>query len=188
MVNLCELFDSHPLDDSCMDSAKDYPSFSPHRNLLEAMDAMGSLILLYRECHGWDYVPCIMLHYFCVVGVYAATRIHISELWVDILNACVLGLWHMSRSWRLARPLLRTIYFVLKSASSNLSMLPIEVLHILQQFEGQIWTNDEVASLSANYVVHQVPDHLSAKDRLGRRSRAEGIENLILMLERTNIS
>lgn len=188
IVNLCELFDSHPLDVSCVDPAKEYPLFDPHQHLLDAMDAMASLVLLYRACHGWDYVSCILEHYLCLVGVHAATKLHTSGPWLDILSACISGLWHMSRSWRLARSLLRAIAFVLKSSPDSLAVLPVDVLNMLQQFEGEVWSNEEIASLSANYVVHRVPDHLSPPDRHVRGGRAEGIENLILMLESTNIS
>jgi hypothetical protein len=187
VINLCELYDSRPLDISCIDSAKDFASFNPHQYMLDAIDAMGSLILLYQACHGWEYVPCVMEHYCCMVGLHAATKIHTSERWLDILSACVHGLWHMSRSWRLSRPLLRTIDHVLKSVSNASSLLPSEVVNILQRFEGQIWSNDEITSLSANYVVHQIPDHLTRQDKTIRSSRAEGIENLILMLEQTHI-
>lgn len=188
IVNLCELFDSHPLDVSCVDPTKEYPLFDPHQHLLDAMDAMASLILLYRACHGWDYVSCIIEHYLCLVGIHAATKVHINGPWLDILSTCISGLWQMSRSWRLARPLLRAIAYVLKSSPDTSSLLPVEVLKILQQFEGEVWSKEEIASLSANYVVHRVPEYLASADRHVRRSRAEGIENLILMLERTNLS
>jgi hypothetical protein len=187
VINLCEVLDSHPLDIAFFDDPGMSSSFDPRQSLNQAMNSMGSLILLYRACHGWKSLPCIMEHYFCVTGVHAASRAQTSEQWSSILGACVSGLWHMSLGWRLSRPFLRMIQVILMTAKHDQSCLPQEVVKIFQELNAKVWNMAEIASLSADYVVHQVPHELPLEGKPVQRTRTEGIEKLILSLEESKI-
>lgn len=129
-------------------------NFNPNKILEEAMESMGTLILLYRACHGWKSIPVVMMHYFLVVGVHAASRLE-CEKWREILVSCVAGLWHMSLVWRLCRAFLRTFELVLSSVAPEL--VPEEVRSILDEHHAKFWTRGELESLAANYVVHHYP-------------------------------
>ncbi|RDH36793.1 hypothetical protein BDQ94DRAFT_184880 [Aspergillus welwitschiae] len=153
VVNLCGMFRAGP--HSLIESGSTRSiNFNPNKILEEAMESMGTLILLYRACHGWKSIPVVMMHYFLVVGVHAASRLE-CEKWREILVSCVAGLWHMSLVWRLCRAFLRTFELVLSSVAPEL--VPEEVRSILDEHHAKFWTRGELESLAANYVVHHYP-------------------------------
>ncbi|PWY61710.1 hypothetical protein BO83DRAFT_350807 [Aspergillus eucalypticola CBS 122712] len=157
VVNLCGIFrgDLHnPTANGLIPST----SFDPCNIMDEAMKSMGTLILLYRACHGWKSLPVVMMHYFLVVSVHAASRLKCSK-WREILVSCVAGLWHMSLAWQLCRAFLRTIDLVLNS-SVDPALVPEEVRSILDEHREKLWTRGQLESLAANYVVHYYPDQL----------------------------
>ncbi|KAJ5782047.1 hypothetical protein N7457_003821 [Penicillium paradoxum] len=130
----------------------------------DAMETIGSLILLFRQRHGWKSIPIVMLHYFCVAGVHATSRLDIHDpKWNLVLESCVVGLWHMSLGWgRLCKAFLRTIELVLKSNSPDPALIPIKVVAIFKRLNSDLWSATDVASLSADYVVQQVSKKVNA--------------------------
>ncbi|KAJ5559258.1 hypothetical protein N7535_009486 [Penicillium sp. DV-2018c] len=124
----------------------------------EAMEAIGSLILLFKHRHGWKSVPIVMLHYYCLAGVHGAARLAEHDpKWALVLESCVIGLWHMSLGWgRLSKAFLRTIELVLKSNDPDPALIPMKVVAIFKHLNTDLWSATDVASLSADYVVHQV--------------------------------
>lgn len=88
------------------------------------MESIRTLILLYRACHGWKSIPVVMMYYFLVIGVHAASRLE-CEKWREILVSYMTGLWHMSLVWQLCYVFLRTFKLVLSSVAPEL--VPEEV-------------------------------------------------------------
>ncbi|RAL02555.1 Zn(II)2Cys6 transcription factor [Aspergillus ibericus CBS 121593] len=184
VVNLCGIFISRR-GSSTTDSLVALTAFDPHSILEKAMDSMGTLILLYRASHGWKSTPLVMLHYFLIVGIHAASHLELPK-WREILVTCVAGLWHMSLSWRLSRAFLRTIELVLNS-NANSAHIPIEVLSILREHHEKIWTSVEVNQLAANYVVHHYPNltpEAGSGNNGSGRFHGQGLERLIRAFDR----
>ncbi|GAA90911.1 C6 transcription factor [Aspergillus luchuensis IFO 4308] len=154
--------------------------FDPQRVLGEAMDSIATLILLYRVSHGWKSIPVMMVHYFMVAGVHAASHLESSK-WREVLVSCVSGLWHMGLVWRVCRPFLRTIQLVLQSKDETL--IPIEAVSILREFNEKVWNQNEVNALAANYVVQHHPSQTLALDH-DKNFQGKGLESLIRDFEK----
>ncbi|GAQ47086.1 C6 transcription factor [Aspergillus niger] len=150
------------------------------RILGEAMDSIATLILLYRVSHGWKSIPVMMVHYFMVAGVHAASHLESSK-WREVLVSCVSGLWHMGLVWRICRPFLRTIQLVLQSKDETL--IPIEAVSILKEFNERVWNQNEVKALAANYVVQHHPSQTLALDH-DKNFQGKGLESLIRDFEK----
>lgn len=179
VVNLCGLFVSRD-SSTTTDVLIQATNFDPRKTLDEAMDALATLILLYRVCHGWKSMPVVMVHYFVVAGVHAASHLDSSK-WREVLVSCVSGLWHMGLVWRVSRAFLRTIQLVLQSADATL--IPGEAASILKEFDEKVWNQNEVKSLAANYVVHHHPSRTLALDP-SNNFQGEGLEKLIRAFDR----
>ncbi|KAI9041822.1 putative C6 transcription factor [Aspergillus affinis] len=151
----------------------------------QAMNTIGSLVLLYRHNHGWKSVPIVMLHYFCLAGVDSISKLHPQEpKWGLVLESCVVGLWHMSLGWgRLCTAFLRTIELVLKATRPEPSLVPPKVHAIFQQLNSSRWTTKDVSSLAADYIVHHVPNAAGTPSNTNAGPRAQTLESLILSLE-----
>ncbi|GLA74420.1 hypothetical protein AtubIFM55763_005662 [Aspergillus tubingensis] len=178
-VNLCGIFvtrSSTGLTEELIRSTK----FDPQRILGEAMDSIATLILLYRVSHGWKSIPVMMVHYFMVAGVHAASHLESSK-WREVLVSCVSGLWHMGLVWRICRPFLRTIQLVLQSKDETL--IPIEAVSILKEFNERVWNQNEVKALAANYVVQHHPSQTLALDH-DKNFQGKGLESLIRDFEK----
>ncbi|PWY61719.1 hypothetical protein BO83DRAFT_394520 [Aspergillus eucalypticola CBS 122712] len=177
VVNLCGMFRAcppSPSEDCPIESA----DFNPHKILGEAMESMGRLVLLYRACHGWKSTPVVMMHYFFIVGVRAASRLECPK-WREILASCVAGLWHMSLVWRLCRALLRMIELVLRS-SVDLALVPAEVRLIFDEHREKFWSQEEREWLAANYVIHHHTDQVLGESRGGSDCfHGKGLETVI---------
>ncbi|PWY79167.1 hypothetical protein BO70DRAFT_338286 [Aspergillus heteromorphus CBS 117.55] len=179
IVNLCGLFMTR--DPTIpTETYQQATSFHPPKALDEAMDALATLILLYRVSHGWKSTPIVMVHYFLVAGVHAASHLESSK-WREVLVSCVSGLWHMGLVWRVCRAFLRTIQLVLKGADP--ALMPAEAVSILKEFDEKVWNQDEVNALGSIYVVHHHPRQL-AIEAGGGSFQGEGLEDLIRSFER----
>lgn len=147
--------------------------FDPMTITSQAMDTIGSLVLLFQHRHGWHSIPIVMLHYFCVAGVHSISQLDPAEpKWSLVLESCVVGLWHMSLGWgRLCKAFLRTIALILKANDPDPETVPERVDAILKHLDSGLWTATDVSSLAADYVVqvHHVP---TAKET--RNGAAEG--------------
>ncbi|PYI32239.1 hypothetical protein BP00DRAFT_341917 [Aspergillus indologenus CBS 114.80] len=179
VVNLCGLFNSRETT-TTKDTIIAATQFNPQQVLEDAMDAMATIILMYRVCHGWKSIPVVMVHYFFVTGLHAASNLRSSK-WREVLVSCVSGLWHMGLAWRICRPFLRTIQLVL-STSADESLIPVEAQSILREFNEKLWTQQEVQSVAANYVVHH--HHTTQNGLRGGAFQGETLENLIRAFDR----
>lgn len=179
VVNLCGLYASRNSTGQT-EVLIQSTNFDPQRILGEAMDLVATLILLYRVCHGWKSIPLVMVHYFLVVGVHAASHLESSK-WREVLVSCVSGLWHMGLVWRICRPFLRTIQLVLQNADE--ALIPVEVVSILREFNEKVWDQNEVNALAANYVVQHHPSQTLAQDQ-DSRFQGKGLESLIRDFEK----
>ncbi|PYH44718.1 uncharacterized protein BP01DRAFT_399851 [Aspergillus saccharolyticus JOP 1030-1] len=180
VVNLCGLFNSREAT-TTKDVIIAATQFNPQQVLEDAMDAMATIILMYRVCHGWKSIPVVMVHYFFVIGLHSATNLRSSK-WREVLVSCVSGLWHMGLTWRICRPFLRTIQLVL-NASADAALIPAEAQSILREFNEKLWTQEEIQSLAANYVVHH---HPAPEARRGSVFQGERLEDLIRAFDRLN--
>ncbi|PYI23472.1 hypothetical protein BO99DRAFT_428764 [Aspergillus violaceofuscus CBS 115571] len=179
VVNLCGLFNSREAT-TTKETIIAVTQFDPQQVLEDAMDAMATIILMYRVCHGWKSIPVVMVHYFFVIGLHAASNLRSSK-WREVLVSCVSGLWHMGLAWRICRPFLRTIQLVLSTGADE-TLIPVEAQSILREFNEKLWTQQEVQSVSANYVVHH---HHPTRDGLqGGAFQGETLENLIRAFDR----
>lgn len=162
--------------------------FDPWRVKSRALDTVGSLILQYKQYHGWKSSPLVFLHYFCLAGVHLISQLAPQEpKWSLILESCVLGLWHMSLGWgRLCTAFLRTIELVLRASKVDESLIPTRVTVIFEQLNTTRWTATDVSSLSADYVVHHVP--VPNESAAGSEFRAEGLETLIRSMDHLSIN
>ncbi|GIJ87134.1 hypothetical protein Asppvi_006038 [Aspergillus pseudoviridinutans] len=162
--------------------------FDPWTVKSRALDAVGSLILRYKQHHGWKSIPIVFLHYFCLAGVHAISQIKPQEpKWSLILESCVVGLWHMSLGWgRLCTAFLRTIELVLKASKPGESLIPTKVAVIFEQLDTTLWSATDISSLSADYVVHHVPTR-TIESAAGSEFKAEGLENLIRSMDHLSI-
>ncbi|KAH1610372.1 hypothetical protein KXX44_001970 [Aspergillus fumigatus] len=162
--------------------------FDPWRVKSRALDTVGSLILQYKQYHGWKSSPLVFLHYFCLAGVHTISQLAPQEpKWSLILESCVLGLWHMSLGWgRLCTAFLRTIELVLRASKVDESLIPTRVTVIFEQLNTTRWTATDVSSLSADYVVHHVP--VPNESAAGSEFRAEGLETLIRSMDHLSIN
>ncbi|PLB48594.1 putative C6 transcription factor [Aspergillus steynii IBT 23096] len=151
----------------------------------QAMNTIGSLVLLYRHSHGWKSVPIVMLHYFCLAGVDAISKLHPREpKWALVLESCVVGLWHLSLGWgRLCTAFLRTIELVMKATKPDPSLVPPKVSAIFQQLSSSRWSAKDVSSLAADYMVHHIPNGVGTSASANAGPRAQTLESLILSLE-----
>ncbi|EAW12131.1 putative C6 transcription factor [Aspergillus clavatus NRRL 1] len=182
LVFLCDIFILH--SKKTPDEVPNLSQFDPWKIKIQALDAVGSLILLYKQCHGWKSIPIVMLHYFCVAGVHAASQLNPHEPnWALVLESCVVGLWHMSLGWgRLCTAFLRTIELVLKATNPDQSLVPPKVDVIFSQLNSALWSATDISSLSADYVVHHVPIQASPS-AAGSAFKAEGLEKLIRSMD-----
>ena len=148
----------------------------------EAMESIGSLILLFKHRHAWKSIPIVMLHYFCLGGVHATSRLSATDLkWTLVLESCVVGLWHMSLGWgRLCRAFLRTIELVLKSNAPEPSLIPTKVDAIFKHLNTDLWSAEDVGSLSADYVVQRISKRVDPSAVNGQTLEAliRAMENL----------
>ncbi|KAF7162843.1 hypothetical protein CNMCM5623_007965 [Aspergillus felis] len=158
--------------------------FDPWTVKSRALDAVGSLILRYKQHHGWKSIPIVFLHYFCLAGVHAISQLEPQEpKWSLILESCVVGLWHLSLGWgRLCTAFLRTIELVLKARKLDESLIPTKVTVIFEQLDTTLWSATDISSLSADYVVHHIPARTS-ESAAGSEFKAEGLENLIRSMD-----
>ncbi|KAL4910819.1 hypothetical protein BDW74DRAFT_2992 [Aspergillus multicolor] len=187
IVSLCEIF----LLNADPTSIPPFPSFDPLRLKFQALDVIGSLILIYKSTHGYKSIPIVMLHYFCVAGVHAVSRLHPdSPRWGLVLESSVIGLWHMSLGWgRLCKAFLRTIDLVLKARSPDESLIPPKVTSILSQINGNLWTGMDTGALAADYVVYHVPDDLGKAPGKGNGGfKAHALQELLAALEGLDVS
>ncbi|KAL2834147.1 hypothetical protein BJY01DRAFT_224420 [Aspergillus pseudoustus] len=198
-VSLCEIFLQN------QSSAPPQPHrFDPTPIKCQSLDTIGSLVLLFKHCHGWKSIPIVMLHYFCVAGIHAVSKLHPRDpKWGLVLESSVVGLWHMSLGWgRLCKAFLRTIDLVLKArirgqggGSEELpSLVPPKVEAIFKQMSGSgsFWTETDAAALSAGYIVHHVPGDLKHNQTGGGSGssafRARALQELLLDMEGLAIS
>ncbi|KAJ5325194.1 uncharacterized protein N7506_008296 [Penicillium brevicompactum] len=146
----------------------------------QAMETIGSLILLFKHRHGWKSIPIVMLHYFCLGGVHATSRLDANDLkWTLVLESCVVGLWHMSLGWgRLCKAFLRTIELVLKSNDLDPNLIPTKVAAIFKHLNSDLWSETDITSLSADYVVQRVTRKVDAS-----AVSAQTLEALIRAME-----
>ncbi|RHZ68422.1 hypothetical protein CDV55_104398 [Aspergillus turcosus] len=163
--------------------------FDPWTVKSQALDAVGSLILRYKQRHGWKSIPIVFLHYFCVAGVHSVSQLEAqAPKWSLILESCVVGLWHMSLGWgRLCTAFLRTIELVLKGSKLDESLIPTKVTVIFEQLDTALWTATDISSLSADYVVHHVPVRAS-ESAAGSEFKAEGLEDLIRSMDHLSMN
>jgi hypothetical protein len=149
----------------------------------DAMETIGSLILLFKHRHGWKSVPIVMLHYYCLAGVHGASRLDAHDpKWALVLESCVIGLWHMSLGWgRLSKAFLRTIELVLKFNDPDPALIPMKVVAIFKHLNTDLWSATDVASLSADYVVHQVSRRINTSN--ARAASSQTVEDLIRAME-----
>ncbi|KAE8375706.1 hypothetical protein BDV26DRAFT_267300, partial [Aspergillus bertholletiae] len=165
--------------------------FDPYTIMSQALDSMGSLILLFKRCHGWKSLPVVMLHYLCVAGVHSVSKLDAYEpKWSHVLEGCVVGLWYMSLGWgRLCTAFLRTIELVLKQSNPDPSLVPSRVVAIFRQLNmGDLWTVTDISSLAADYVVHHpiTQSELGASPRAAYRS--QGLQTLINDMDNLSIN
>ncbi|KAL3454949.1 hypothetical protein BJX64DRAFT_273219 [Aspergillus heterothallicus] len=199
-VSLCEIFLQNQ---SSSPPPHPPPRFDPEPIKCQSLDTIGSLVLLFKHSHGWKSIPIVMLHYFCVAGIHAVSKLHPREpKWGLVLESAVVGLWHMSLGWgRLCKAFLRTIDLVLKTRMRGAgggskvqpSLVPPKVKAIFEQMSGSggLWTNADAAALSAGYIVHHVPGIDTAADGGdggGSRFKARALQELLLAMEELAVS
>ncbi|KAB8070986.1 hypothetical protein BDV29DRAFT_179916 [Aspergillus leporis] len=152
---------------------------------------MGSLVLLFKRCHGWKSLPVVMLHYFCVAGVHSISKLNAQNpKWGFVLEDCVVGLWHMSLGWgRLCTAFLRTIELVLKQSKPDPSLVPARVVEIFKHMnEGDLWTTTDISSLAADYVVHHVPNKQESNANPWSSFKSQGLQSLITSMDSLSIT
>lgn len=166
VIFLCETFGSSspPAADETELGKQDLRFFQPRTFVHSAMDSLGSLILRYRDIHGWKSIPVVMMHYLVVAGVYSVHRLQSDEPkgttnWEQILTACVSGLLHMSLGWPFCYFLLRTIQLVVRSSPGV--VVPAEVSAIFDEIDSKIWAPAMPKSLPSTYIIHQLPDRVA---------------------------
>ncbi|KAL4820614.1 hypothetical protein BDW67DRAFT_152765 [Aspergillus spinulosporus] len=186
IVSLCEIF----LLNADSTLTPSHLSFDPSRIKSQALDVIGSLILFYKSTHGYKSIPIVMLHYFCVAGVHAVSKLHPSEpKWALILEGSVLGLWHMSLGWgRLSKAFLRIIDLALKARRLDRSFIPPKVSAICDQINGNLWTGSDTVSLAADYMVHHDPVVLCQTSGEGSRLKAHALQELLVVMEELTVS
>ncbi|KAI9374325.1 hypothetical protein BJX61DRAFT_551505 [Aspergillus egyptiacus] len=196
IVSLCEIFLSNPGTSSDPSSHRHQFDTGPIKS--QALDTIGTLILLFKNCHGWKSIPIVMLHYFCVAGIHAVSKLHPDEpKWSLVLESSVVGLWHMSLGWgRLCKAFLRTIELVLQARNLDASLIPPKVSAIFQQMRGLLWTDTDSASLSADYVVYYIPGNAgqagtgAAGAAAGANSerKARALQDLLADMEKMSVA
>ena len=156
--------------------------FDPAQVKSDAVDAVGSLILVYRHFHGFRSVPIVMLHYLCVGAVHAVARLTPTDMkWPRVLESCVLGLWNLAIGWgRLGKAFLKIITGLLKAKKVDSELITPKTTAIIERLDGAYWTATDVASLAADYVVHSIPPGLSpAGSFTGSKYAAQSVDSLI---------
>ncbi|GKZ76879.1 hypothetical protein AnigIFM56816_008984 [Aspergillus niger] len=185
VVALCQIFslNADPTSNQPLD-----PKFDPELIKLQSLDTLGSLVLRFQASHGLKSVPIVMLHYFLVGGLHAISQLRPMDFkWSFVLEACVVGLWHLSLGWgRMCTAFLRTIELVLQATKPDPTLVPPKVTAVLRLLKSNLWTATDVTSLSADYVVHHVP--AAAAGQSGPQFRAEGLEQLIRSMDNFAIS
>ncbi|RAL10288.1 putative C6 transcription factor [Aspergillus homomorphus CBS 101889] len=181
VVSLCELFNLY----SDSTNTPINTEFDTQGLKLQAMSAIGSLILLFQTCHGFKSLPVVMLHYFCAAGVHSISQLRPQDpKWSLVLESCVVGLWHMSLGWgRLCTAFLRTIELVLKATKPDVSLISPKVRAVMQQLNTNRWTATDVKSLAADYVVYHVPNSKGQGAAAGPQHQAHGLQSLIYAMD-----
>ncbi|KAL4869230.1 hypothetical protein BDV12DRAFT_185293 [Aspergillus spectabilis] len=161
-----------------------------HATVSRALDSIGSLVLLFKQCHGWKSIPIVMLHYFCVAGIHAVSKLHSHDKkWSLVLESSVVGLWHMSLGWgRLCKAFLRTIDLVLKARNIDPSLIPPKVSAVIEEISGNLWTDIDTSSLAADYTVHYAPGDSEERASGVARAGAHTLQELIATMERVSVS
>ncbi|OOO05166.1 Zn(2)-C6 fungal-type DNA-binding domain [Aspergillus oryzae] len=188
IASLCQIFCANL--GSTDDQISNPKDFDPYIIMSQALDDMGSLILLFKRCHGWKSLPVVMLHYFCVAGVHSVSKLNAHEpKWSYILEDCVVGLWHMSLGWgRLCTAFLRTIELVLKQNNPDPSLVPSRVVEIFRKLnEGALWTVTDISSLAADYVVYTATQSDSSSSP-SSAYRYQGLQDLINDMDNLSIN
>ncbi|KAL5336038.1 hypothetical protein BJX70DRAFT_390231 [Aspergillus crustosus] len=184
IVSLCEIILTNRFP-------SETPRFDPESAKSHALDTIGSLILLFKQCHGWKSIPIVMLHYFCVAGVHAVSCLDPHDTkWSLVLESSVVGLWHMSLGWgRLCKAFLRTIDLVLKARDPDPLLVPSKVSAVFAQVSGNLWTDVDSSALAADYTVHYVPSDSGQRAQgNGSRAGAQTLQELITTMERFSVS
>jgi hypothetical protein len=184
VVALCQIFS---LNADPTSNYPHYPDFDTESIKLQSLDTLGSLVLLFQASHGLKSVPIVMLHYFLVGGMHAISQLRPMDFkWSFVLEACVVGLWHLSLGWgRMCTAFLRTIELILEATKPDPTLVPPKVTAVLRLLKSNLWTATDVTSLSADYVVHHVP---AAAGHSGPQFRAAGLEQLIRSMDDFAIS
>ncbi|GAA85248.1 C6 transcription factor [Aspergillus luchuensis IFO 4308] len=184
VVALCQIFS---LNADPTSIHPHYPDFDPESIKLQSLDILGSLVLLFQASHGLRSVPIVMLHYFLVGGMHAISQLRPMDFkWSFVLEACVVGLWHLSLGWgRMCTAFLRTIELILEATKPDPTLVPPKVTAVLRLLKSNLWTATDVTSLSTDYVVHHVP---AAAGHSGPQFRAAGLEQLIRSMDDFAIS
>ncbi|KAL4990407.1 hypothetical protein BDW68DRAFT_194676 [Aspergillus falconensis] len=186
IVSLCEIF----LLNADSTSAPPDPPFDPSPIKSQALDVIGSLILFYKSAHGYRSIPIVMLHYFCVAGIHAVSKLHPNEpKWSLVLESSVVGLWHMSLGWgRLSKAFLRIIDLALRARRPDPSLIPPKVSAICDQIDGSLWTGTDTVSLAADYMVHHDTVVLGRTSGEGSGPKAQALQELLMVMEGLNVS
>ncbi|KAJ5489106.1 hypothetical protein N7539_003996 [Penicillium diatomitis] len=188
MISLCDIFEGYSIEQS-----HGYSDFDPALSRNAAIEAHCSILLLYKHFHGWKSVPIVMLHFSCVAGIHAITRIGspgCDDLkWTRVLESSVVGLWNMAVSWgRLGKAFLRLIAFMLKSQSIRKEQITKNTSAIMDQLDGTYWTATDTASLAADYVVYSIASNSPASpDGTGKRLTPQSIEEMIKAAEQLTL-
>ncbi|KAL6230094.1 hypothetical protein BDW75DRAFT_79333 [Aspergillus navahoensis] len=184
-VSLCEIF----LLNAGPTSTPPNPSFDPLPIKSQALDVIGSLILFYKSTHGYKSIPIVMLHYFCIAGIHAVSKLHPNEpRWGLVLESSVVGLWHMSLGWgRLCKAFLRIIDLALRARRPDTDLIPPKVSAICDQINGSLWTGTDTVSLAADYMVHHDPLVLGQTSSDGT-GKAHALQELLVVMEGLNLS
>ncbi|KAF7587869.1 hypothetical protein BBP40_006638 [Aspergillus hancockii] len=189
IASLCQIFCANA--SSAEDDIPDLEIFNPYTTMSKALDDMGTLIVLFKRCHGWKSLAVVMLHYFCVAGVHSVSKLDAEDpKWGFVLEDCVVGLWHMSLGWgRLCTAFLRTIELVLKQTKPDPALVPFRAVEIFKHMnEGELWTTTDISSLAADYVVHHVPTQGEPEAGAWPRFRSQGLQNLITSMDDLSIA
>ncbi|KAL4880522.1 hypothetical protein BJY04DRAFT_207970 [Aspergillus karnatakaensis] len=185
VASLCEIFlsnRSHPSQPSYR--------FDPESAKSHALDSIGTLVLLFKQSHGWKSIPIVMLHYFCLAGIHAVSRLRPGEMkWCLVLESSVVGLWHMSLGWgRLCKAFLRTIHLVITASNLDPSLVPPKVNAIFEQISGNMWTDIDTSALAADYTVHYAEQREGEGEEGRSRSGVQTLQELITSMERVSVS
>lgn len=184
-IALCDTFETHSAT-----RPDEQSEFNLAGTKTQAVEALGSLILLYKHFHGFKSVPIVMLHYLCVGGINAIARLGPSDMkWMKVLESCALGLWNMAIGWgRLGKAFLKIIAFLIKARKVEKEHITPRTAAIMDQLDGAYWNATDAASLAADYVVPAVRSDLTpAATGLGLEVTARSVEDLIKAAEQLTL-